>query len=387
MHFRPEIASVPESPLVAVATAAEGMVGAIKLCYGESDLPTPEFICTAAHEAAIGGHTFYTHTAGYLELRETIAAKVHALHGVTYRPTEVMSTVGASMAIYLAIRACVGAGDNAVIVTPGYGIFANVVRMCGGEVRAVPLVRSGGGFVLDVDRVRRAIDTRTRMVIVNSPSNPTGWVASVEEQEALCELATAHDVMLLADEVYDRLAFDVPVAPSIACVARDREHLVVVNSFSKTFNMTGWRLGWAQASERMIRVMTSAAEFMTSNPTAAVQQAGIVALRDGDAYVHDLRRHYAERRAQVMRELPKIPGVSLVEPRGAFYAFMQIDGLTDSAAFTMDLLRESGIALAPGSAFGDAGEGYVRMCFAATEDTLTRALDRFRGFMLKAQHV
>lgn len=387
MRFRPEIASVPESPLVAVATVAEAMVGAIKLCYGESDLPTPDFICDAAHAAAVGGHTFYTHTAGCLELREAIAAKIHALHGVTYRTPEIMSTVGASMAIYLAIRACVGAGDNAVIITPGYGIFANVVRMCGGEVRAVPLARSGGGFVLDIDRVRRAIDARTRMVIVNSPSNPTGWVAGVEEQDALCELAAEHDVMLLADEVYDRLAFDDAVAPSFARVARDRGHLVVVNSFSKTFNMTGWRLGWAQASEPMIRMMTSAAEFMTSNPAALVQQAGIVALRDGDAYVHDLRRQYAERRAQVMRELPKIPGVSLVEPQGAFYAFMQIDGLTDSAAFTMELLRESGLALAPGSAFGDAGEGYVRMCFAATEETLTRALDRFRSFLIKAQHV
>ena len=297
MRFRPEIASVPESPLVAVATVAEGMVGAIKLCYGESDLPTPEFIVTAAHEAAIGGHTFYTNTAGYLELREAIAAKVQALHGVTYRVPEIMSTVGASMAIYLAIRACVGAGDNAVIITPGYGIFANVVRMCGGEVRSVPLARSGDRFVLDLDRVRRAIDTKTRVLVVNSPSNPTGWVASVEEQEALCELATAHDVVLLADEVYERLAFDDEIAPSFARVARDREHLVVVNSFSKTFNMTGWRLGWAQASEPMIRVMTSAAEFMTSNPTALVQQAGIVALRDGDAHVRDLRRQYAERRA------------------------------------------------------------------------------------------
>jgi aspartate/methionine/tyrosine aminotransferase len=387
MHFRPEIASVPESPLVQIATVAEGMVGAIKLCYGESDLPTPEFICRAAHEAATGGHTFYTHTAGYLELRETIAAKIHALHGVTYRASEIMSTVGASMAIYLAIRTWVGPGDNAVIVTPAYGIFANVVRMCGGEVRAVPLARSGNRFVLDVDRLGRAIDERTRMVIVNSPSNPTGWLATVDEQDLLCQLAERHDIVLLADEVYDRLAFDEPVAPSFARCAQDRDHIVVVNSFSKTFNMTGWRLGWAQASESTIRVMTSAAEFMTSNATAMVQQAGIVALRDGDAYVRDLRRHYGERRTQVMRELATVPGVTLVEPQGAFYAFMRVDDLADSAAFTMKLLREAGLALAPGSAFGEAGEGYVRMCFAATEETLTRALDRFREFMVRAQSV
>lgn len=387
MRFRPEIASVPESPLVQIATVAESMIGAIKLCYGESDLPTPEFICRAAHEAAMGGHTFYTHTAGYIELRETIAAKVYELHGMTYRASEIMSTVGASMAIYLAIRACVGPGDNAIIITPGYGIFANVVRMCGGDVRSVPLAASGNHFVLDIDRVRHSIDARTRMLIVNSPSNPTGWVASVDEQQILCKLAESHGIMLLADEVYDRLVFDEPIAPSFARFARDLDQLVIVNSFSKTFNMTGWRLGWAQASEPMIRIMTSAAEFMTSNPTALVQQAGIVALRNGDTYVRDLRRHYADRRAQVMRELPKVPGVTLVEPKGAFYAFMRIDDLTDSAAFAMRLLRESGIAVAPGSAFGEGGEGYIRMCFAATEETLTRALDRFREFMVRAQSV
>src|SRR5262247_2254361 len=202
MQFRPEIASVPESPLVQIATVAEGMPGAIKLCYGESDLPTPEFICRAANEAALSGHTFYTHTAGYHELREAIATQIHALHGVTYRPTEIMSSVGASMAIYAAIRTFVGHGDNAVIVTPAYGIFANAVRMSGGEPRAVALTRDGSRFSLDTDAVRRAIDGRTRMLIVNSPSNPTGWMITPPEQRALYAIAVEKDVMLLADEVY-----------------------------------------------------------------------------------------------------------------------------------------------------------------------------------------
>lgn len=358
------------------------MPGALKLCYGESDMPTPAFICRAAYDASLAGHTFYTHTAGSPELREAIAAKVCELHGVTYRSTEIMSTVGASMAIYLAVRAFVGAGDNAVVVSPAYAIFTNAVIMAGGEPRPVPLTLDGRRFRLDVDRVRRAIDDGTRMIIVNSPSNPTGWLVTEDEQRALYDLAERHDLMILADEVYERLVYDGPIAPSFARVAPNSDRLVVVNSFSKTYNMTGWRLGWAQGSERTIRLMYKAAEFMTSNAPAMVQQAGIVALRDGEPYVCELRDHYAKRRTQVLNALAAIPGVSVPEPDGAFYAFPRIDGLADSIAFTADLLQQTGVALAPGVAFGADGEGHVRLCFAATEQTLATALSRFRDLML-----
>jgi aspartate/methionine/tyrosine aminotransferase len=187
--------------------------------------------------------------------------------------------------------------------------------------------------------------------------------------------------------VYERLVFDAPIARSFASVAANagtanQDRLLVVNSFSKTYNMTGWRLGWAQGSERMIRLMYKAAEFMTSNAASMVQQAGIVALRDGEPYVHELREHYAKRRTQVLDALAAIPGVSVPDPEGAFYAFPRIAGLDDSTAFTADLLRRTGVALAPGVAFGRDGEGFVRLCFAATEQTLTEALTRFRDYMV-----
>ncbi|MDP2320901.1 MAG: aminotransferase class I/II-fold pyridoxal phosphate-dependent enzyme [Acidobacteriota bacterium] len=383
MRFTHELSNIAESPMVQIATAAEAMPGSLKLCYGESDLPTPAFICEAADAALKAGHTFYTHTAGYLELREAVAQKIHQLHGVGYCPTEIMSTVGASMAIYAAIRAFVSRGDNAVIVSPTYAIFTNGVIMAGGDPRPVPLARDGGGFRLDLDRVRAAIDGNTRMIIINSPSNPTGWMISVEEQRALLELAAQHDLVILADEVYERLVYqdDLTAAPSFARVAGNRDRLIVVNSFSKTYNMTGWRLGWAQASEATIKTMYRAVEFMTSNPSAMVQQAGIVALRDGEAYIAELRRHYTERRAQVVTALAATPGVSLPAPAGAFYAFPRIEGMTDSTAFTAALLQATGVALAPGVAFGRDGEGYIRVCFAATEATVTTALERFHGFV------
>jgi aspartate/methionine/tyrosine aminotransferase len=376
--LRHEVAGVAESPLVQIATVAEAMPGAVKLCYGESDLPTPEFICLAAGEAALAGHTFYTHTAGTPELREAIATKVLELHRVSYQPPEIMSTVGGSMGIFTAIRACVGAGDNAVIISPAYAIFANAVTLAGGEPRPVPLTQSGERLVFDVDRVRSAIDDDTRLLVVNSPSNPTGWMVSIDEQRALAELAVQHGFRILADEVYERLVYDAPVAPSFARVVSDKDRLIVVNSFSKTYNMTGWRLGWVQSSESVVRQMYKAAEFITSNPTAIVQQAGIVALRDGESYVRELQATYASRRDLVIRAMAEIPGVSLPTPAGAFYAFPRISGLGDSATFAMDLLRRSGVALAPGSAFGATGEGHVRLCFAASEPSLTRALTSLR---------
>lgn len=381
MRFTPEVAGVTESPMVQIATIAESLPGAIKLCYGESDQPTPSFICEAATAAMRAGHTFYTHTAGYPELREAIATKVHELHGVEYRPSEIIGTVGATAAVYTAVRAVITRGDNAVIIAPAYALFANAVIMAGGEVRVVPLDRRGSRFQLDLDRVQRAIDASTRLLIVNSPSNPTGWVTSGAEQQALCDLAERHDLVILADEVYERLAYNAPIAPSFARVAPDKDRVIVVNSFSKSYNMTGWRLGWAQAGERTIRMMYKAAEFITSNPAAMVQQAGIVALRDGETYLHELREHYAARRAQVRDGLRGMSGISLCEPDGAFYAFFEIEGVSDSTAFTTRLVKETGLALTPGLAFGEAGEGYMRLCFAASEATLSEGLSRLRSFL------
>lgn len=371
--------------MVEIATVAESMPGSLKLCYGESDLPTPEFICRAAAEAMAAGHTFYTHTAGYWALREAIAAKVFELHRVRYEPSEIICTVGATAALFTAIRTFVGPGTNAIVITPTYPLFANAVTMVGGETRAVPLSPAGNRLVLDIDRVRSAIDGNTRMLIVNSPSNPTGWVISVSEQRALYDLAEQHDLMILADEVYERLVYDAPLAPSFAQAAADRDRVIVVNSFSKSYNMTGWRLGWAQASEQTVRVMYRAAEFITSNPAAMVQQAGIAALRDGEEYLAGLRAHYVERRNQVRSALAAISGLSVIEPEGAFYAFFRIAGVTDdSKAFTSRLVRETGVALTPGVAFGEAGEGYVRLCFAAQEATVTEALARVGAFLNSA---
>ena len=377
MRLRPEIAGIPESPLITIGTMAESLPGSIKLCYGEPDTATPEFISRAAYDAALAGHTFYTHTAGTPELRQAIATKANDLHGTGWSHDEIMATVGATMALYITIRACVGAGDNAIVISPAYGSFINAVRMSGAEPREVPLVRSGNRFMLDLDRVARAIDARTRLLLVNSPSNPTGWVATVDEQRALYQLAEHHGLVLLADEVYERIVFNGSLAPSFARLTGGAtDHLVVVNSFSKTYNMTGWRLGWLQASSKMVERMASAAEFITSNPTAAVQEAGIVALRDGEEFIVGQRESYRQRRNQVLRATRGFPDWNVTDPDGAFFVFAKVDGVTDSASYAADLLRQTGVALTPGSAFGAAGEGHLRLCFAASPPALDSALAR-----------
>ncbi len=384
MNLREELTGVAESPMVQIATIAEAMPGSLKLCYGESDLPTPAFICDALDRATRAGHTFYTHTAGYRDLREAIAAKVFDLHGVRYDVPEIMATVGGTMAIYAAIRAFVGRGDNAVIVSPAYAIYTNAVTMAGGESRRASLALTGNRFVLNLDRVRAAVDANTRMLIVNSPSNPTGWVISEAEQRALIEIAEQHDLVILADEVYERLVYADEIAPSFARLITNRDRLVVINSFSKTYNMTGWRLGWAQSSERTIKTMYRAVEFMTSNPAAMVQQAGITALQDGEAAIAELRAHYAARRAQVKAALDGLPGVTLPDPQGSFFAFPKCRFAVDSAAFTGALVRGTGVALAPGVGFGPDGEGHIRLCFASSEATLREALSRLQRFVAAA---
>ena len=369
--------------MISVSALAETLPDVVKICYGESDQPTPEFICRAAYDATLAGHTGYTHTAGSRDFREAIASKFHELQGVRADVPNVLGTVGASAGIFVGVRTCVGPGDNAIVISPTYAIFATCVEMCGAEARLVSLVRDGHRFRLDLDRVRAAIDRNTRMLILNSPSNPTGWVIRADEQKALVELARKHGLVILSDEIYERLCFEQNVAPSIARFDPELEHVLVVNGLSKAYNMTGWRLGWSIGNERLIGLMTKAAEFVTSNPATMTQQATIVALRDGEPYVAQLRADYAKGRALVMKELAEIPGVSLPDPEGAFYAFPQIEGLKDSATLARRLVTEGGVAMAPGVAFGPSGEGYMRLCFAASEKTLRSALERFRNFMLK----
>jgi aspartate/methionine/tyrosine aminotransferase len=253
--------------------------------------------------------------------------------------------------------------------------------MVGGIPVEVPLVEGKDRYELDLDRVRKAIDDQTRLLILSSPSNPLGWVASVEEQRALAELAYERGITLLSDEVYERIVYDGPAAPSIAKVAPRREGVIVAHSFSKSYCMTGWRVGYCYGPKEAIAQMIKLQEFVVSHPSSVSQQAAITALREGEDFVKEMVGRYRKQRDLVYSRLVGMKGLEVKKPEGAFYVFPRVAGLEDSFTFARDLLLKKAVGVAPGCAFGLGGEGCIRICFAAEEEVLEPALDRLEKYL------
>ena len=374
-------ASVQPSQIRAIAALAEDHPGTLRLFYGEDSLPTPEFIRAAGARAIAEGHTFYTPNAGTLTLRRAIADQTARLHGVEVDPTrEVVVTASGMVALALACQATVGPGASAVVLTPLWPNVAAAVRVAGAEAIEVPLALGANGFVLDWDRIEGAIRPDTRLLALASPGNPTAWTASAADWVRLVALCARHDLWLLADGVYERLVYDgSTVAPSPLAVPGARSRLVVVQSFSKAYRMTGWRVGYAVAPPDLARAMTNLQEFVVSNAPSIAQEAARVALIEGEPFVAEGQARYARHRWIAVNRLRGMPGVVVPEPTGAFYVFPRLDGLADSVGFCWHLVERHGVGLAPGAAFGAGGEGHVRLCFAVEEAILRDALDRFEA--------
>jgi aspartate/methionine/tyrosine aminotransferase len=245
-----------------------------------------------------------------------------------------------------------------------------------GEPRFVRLEETESGWQLDLDRLFGSVDERTRAIFINSPSNPTGWMMPAEDQQKVLDWCRERGIWVIADEVYDRIAFDLPRAPSFLDIAEPDDLVIRVNSFSKTWCMTGWRLGWVTAPEAFGPTLEKMTEYNVANAPSMAQHAGIVALRDGNGFVQETVERYRVSRDAVYQRLGAFPRVRLSLPRAAFYAFFEVDGVGDSLAFAKKLVREARVGLAPGIAFGAEGEGHMRLCFAASVDTLSRAMDR-----------
>lgn len=378
----PSLAGVQPSRIRELANVAFGMEGVLRLQFGESNLPTPDYIVAAVNQAIADGYTFYTENAGLPSLRAAIAAKYAQLHRVELDPArEVLISASGVQALNVSIRCVIDPGDEALILSPNWPNGSAIVEMFGARAREIPLIRQGSRFTVDFDALTAALTPRTRMLLYTSPSNPLGWVATVAEQQALLDFCRAHNLWLLADEVYERLYYGGPVAPSILRLCSRDDAVMVVQSFSKSYRMTGWRLGWVVGRADLIAKAGQLNEFIVSHAPSMIQKAGEVALAQGDDEISGMVELFHERMSFCSQALSSVGRISLPKPEGAFYLFPRIEGVDDSFDFALRLLREEKVAVAPGNAFGNGGEGSIRICYAPGLEVLEPAMERFVRFV------
>lgn len=373
---RPHVAQLEGSRIRLVAEAAADRAGVIPLWYGESDRATPAFITEPAARAMAAGQTFYAPNRGVPELRAAIATYLTGLGRRAVTAERVSVTSSGVSAIMLAMQAIVDPGDNVVIVTPLWPNCQDAIEIMGGEARRVALTPGERGWTLDLDRLLAACDARTRAILVNSPGNPTGWLASAGDIRAMLDFCRKRRIWLIADEVYERIVYDRKVAPSPLDLAGPDDPVISVNSFSKAWCMTGWRLGWLVTPAALGEQLGKINEFNVSCAPAFVQAGGLAAVTQGEGFVAELVQQYGHARDMVIQRLQSLPRVRLTRPEAAFYAFFQVDGVADSLALARRIVASTNVGLAPGVAFGPEGEGWLRLCFAVSLPKLADALDR-----------
>ena len=377
---------VPHSRIRELAEIAMTMDGVLKLYFGESNIPTPEFIKRAAQKAMADGFTFYTENAGLPSLRKALARYYQELHGVELDPAaEFVITASGVQALNLGIRCVIDPGDEALVLTPAWPNGASNVAMANGVALEIPQPLIGDRYQIDFTALEAAVTPRTRMLLYTSPSNPLGWVATVDDQRRLLDFARRHKLWLVADEVYERLNYtgakpNTP-APSILKLATRGDAVIVVQSFSKAYCMTGWRLGWLVARRDLAARATQLNEFVVSHAPSFAQRAGETALLWGESALCEMLIRLRENRDFCLNALAKMPGVTVPKPDGAFYLFPKIAGATDSFDFCKRLLMDTKVGLAPGVAFGAGGEGSVRICYAAERPILEDAMSRLAMFL------
>jgi len=354
----------------------------VKLWIGEGDLPTPPFIVEAAHRAMLNGHTRYTTSLGLPALRAALGA-YHARHwGVEIPPDRFGVTAGGMNAIMQAAQVLLEPGDEMIIPSPAWPNLGEAVRIAGGVPVTVPYRRlPDGRFALPLADIAAAITPRTRVIMVNSPSNPTGWTMPLAEMTALRDLARDRGLWILSDEVYAHFTYGNRIAPSFLQICTEDDRLIVTNTFSKNWAMTGWRAGWVIYPRGLASTFAKLGQYSTTSIPTFVQHACIAALEEGDGFIRTMVERCAEARAILVDGLSRLPGVTVAPPDGAFYLMARMGGDEPSLDLALRLLREAKVGVAPGTAFGPEGEGLVRMCFAISPDLAREAVRRLTGVL------
>ena len=384
--MRQALHNLEASKIREVANAGIGRDDVLAFWFGESDEVTPDFIRQAAIDSLQRGETFYAHNLGLPELREAVASYTSRLHPAV-DAGRIAITSGGVSALMLAVQAVVNAGDEVVAITPVWPNLTAQPAIMGAQVRCVPLVPVNGEWTLDLAAVRAAVTPTTKLLIVNAPNNPTGWTMSSAEQQALLDHCRSTGTWILADEVYERLYYEPTpngCAPSFLDIAAPDDHLIVAHSFSKSFLMTGWRLGWLVLPPALVDGMGKLIEFNTSCASVFTQRAGIAALTRTDEVTPRVVAHLKHCRDTLVPLLATVPGVRVASAKGGMYAFFQLDGASDSLDTAKRLVTEAGLGLAPGNAFAPEAQGWLRWCFASKDpQRLVQGVDRLKSWLAR----
>jgi aspartate/methionine/tyrosine aminotransferase len=390
--IRPEALAAPESGIVEVFDYGRGRQGLIPLWVGEGDLATPAFICDAAARSLAAGETFYTYQGGIPELRGAIADYINCIYpaaagSAAARPERFFVTVGGMQALQIAVRIAAGNGDEVIVPTPAWPNFHGALAVAGAAPVEVPLRYVEGAaadaarWQLDLGDLAAAVGPRTRAIVVNSPANPTGWTATRDELAALAGIAQRRGLWLIADEVYQRFFYAGSRAPSLYDLGEPGERTLLVNTFSKNWAMTGWRIGWLSAPPALGPVIENLIQYSSSGTPAFTQRAATTAIRGGDDFLALQVERARLGRDIVCDALRASPRVRFAEPDGSFYVFFTIDGEDDTRALALRLVDEARVGLAPGAAFGGPGSRFMRLCFARDAGQIREASRRLSGWL------
>lgn len=384
--MREAIHNLEASKIREVANAGMGRDDVLAFWFGESDEVTPEVVRQAAIESLQRGETFYAHNLGLPELREAIARYSSALHP-TIDAARIVVTSGGVSALMLAVQALVDAGDEVVAVTPVWPNLTAQPAIMGAHVRTLPLVPVNGQWTLDLPALRAAVTSKTKLLIVNAPNNPTGWTMTREEQQAVLDHCRQTGTWILADEVYERLYFEPTpnaCAPSFLDISKPDDRLVVTHSFSKSFLMTGWRLGWLVLPPSMVDGIGKLIEFNTSCASVFTQRAAIAAIEHTAEITPRVVAHLKQCRDTLVPLLAALPGVQVAPAKGGMYAFFRLEGFGDSLEVAKRLVAEAGLGLAPGNAFAPEAQGWLRWCFASKDpQRLVKGVERLRDWLVR----
>ncbi len=379
--LRSEAREAPESGIVEVFNYGRGRQGLIPMWAGEGDLPTPDFIYEAAVRSLREGETFYTAQRGIPEVRAALARYHERTYGRSFADERFFITGGGMQAIQIAARMVAGHGDEVLVPAPAWPNITAAIAINGARPVTVPLRFGNAGWTLDLDRLFAAATERTRGIFINSPSNPTGWTATRDELQAILDFARARGLFIIADEVYHRFFYAGDRSPSFHDVADAEDRILYVNTFSKNWAMTGWRIGWLSTSPALGQTIENLVQYSTSGVATFMQRAATVALDEGDEFLRLQVDRARTGREIVCGGLAQSGRARFTEPDGAFYLFFAVDGEDDTRKLALRLVDEANIGLAPGSAFGPAGNGYMRLCFANSPERMQEASDRLVAWL------